>query len=331
MARNPYSVLGVPSSASDAEIRAAFRNLAKKFHPDRNKDDKASEEKFKEVSSAFDIVGDADRRKKYDRGELDEQGRERAAHPSRQWSPGAGGQGAGAGAYGPGGAAYSGGFANKGDFDDLGDIFADLFGRGRSGGHSAAGAHAGASAGAAGAQFRGRDVKYGLEVDFLDAACGAKKRVTMADGKTLDIAIPAGVAQGQTLRLKAQGESGIGGGGAGDVYVEIAVKPHSLFERDGDDIHIDAPITLKEAVLGGKITAPTIAGDVSISVPKNTSSGAVLRLKGRGVAREGAPAGDQYVKLKIVLPEGGDRELEEFVKRWSAGEAQSPRKHFAGA
>lgn len=179
--------------------------------------------------------------------------------------------------------------------------------------------------------MRGRDVKYRLEVDFLDAVNGAKKRVTMPDGKPLDLSIPAGLEDGQTLRLRGQGEPGAGGGPAGDVYVDISVKPHPIFERDGDDITIEAPISLKEAVLGGKITAPTIAGDVAITVPKNSSSGAVLRLKGRGVSRDGKKAGDQYVKLKIVLPEGGDPELEEFVRSWGGGAAHAPRKHFAGA
>lgn len=316
MARNPYSVLGVTPAASDADIRAAFRTLAKKHHPDRNKGDKGAEEKFKEVSAAFDIIGDADRRRKFDAGEIDEQGRERAAGGFR-YGPGAG-AGAGPGGFQSGyGSGYAGGFANKGDFDDLGDIFADLFGRGRT---------AGAQAGA----MRGRDLKYGLEIDFLDAARGGAKRVTMPDRRQIDVTIPAGVETGQTLRLRGQGEAGVAGGPAGDVLVDITVKPHPVFERDGDDIHIEAPVTLSEAVLGGKITAPTIAGDVSISIPKNSSSGAVLRLKGRGVARDGKAPGDQYVKLKIVLPEGGDPELEAFVKSWRGGERQTPRKHFAG-
>lgn len=315
-------MLGVAPSASDAEIRAAFRKLAKQYHPDRNKDDKKAEEKFKEISAAFDIVGDEDRRKKYDRGELDEEGKERASYQYRRWSE-APGQGPGAGA-GPGG--YQGGFANKGDFDDLGDIFADLFGRGR----AAGGAPAGGPGGPGGQTFqmRGRDLKYRLEVEFLDAAKGAKKRVTMPDGRTLDITIPAGVEEAQTLRLKGQGEAGLNGGPPGDVYVEIGVKAHPMFEREGDDIHIEAPISLREAVLGGKITAPTIGGEVSINVPKNSSSGAVLRLKGRGVARAGRAPGDQYVKLKIVLPEGGDAELEEFVRGWS-GAGGASKKHFA--
>lgn len=301
-------------SASDAEIRSAFRKLAKQYHPDRNPDDKKAEEKFKEISAAFDIIGDSDRRKKYDRGEIDDDGRERA-HPFSQWTQrdharaGMGGAyGAGAQGGGPGGGPGAGA-----SFDDLGDIFSDLFG-GRRGGRPQ----------------RGRDVRYRLEVDFLDAATGAKKRVTMPDGRTLDIAIPAGLEDGQSLRLRGQGERGPGG--AGDVYVDVKVRPHEIFQRKGDDIHIEAPITLKEAVLGGKITVPTIAGDVSVGIPKNSSSGAMLRLRGRGMPKSTSggksTAGDQYVRLKIVLPEGGDEELEAFVRNWS-GADRAVRKDFA--
>ncbi len=313
MARNPYIVLGLSPTASDSDIRSAFRKLAKQYHPDRNPDDKKAEEKFKEISAAFDVVGDPERRKKFDRGEIDEEGKEKA-HPFGQWSSrqGAGGHTGGAfrGGFDPGGPGAGA------SFEDLSDIFSDLFGA--RGGRSGAGPRP---------QGRGRDVRYRLEVDFLDAALGAKKRVTMPDGRTLDLSIPAGLEDGQSLRLKGQGEAGAGG--PGDVYVDIKVRPHKRFERRGDDIHIELPISLKEAVLGGKITAPTIAGEVALAVPKNSSSGAILRLRGRGVARgKNRPAGDQYVRLKIVLPEGGDRELEDFVRGWKGADAPA-RKDFA--
>ncbi|MEL7486336.1 MAG: J domain-containing protein [Pseudomonadota bacterium] len=317
MARNPYQVLGLTSSAGDAEIRAAFRKLAKQHHPDRNPGDAKAEETFKEISAAFDILGDKEKRAKFDRGEIDAEGRERAynpfgggAYPGGQGSGGYGGFG---GAHGPGGQGPGGPGAGA-SFEDLGDIFADLFGARR------------ASA------VRGRDLRYRLEVAFLDAARGAKKRVTMPDGRTLDLSIPPGVDDGQTLRLKGQGEAGAGGGPAGDVYVEIKVTPHEKFERKGADIHIETPISLKQAVLGGKITAPTVHGDVTLNIPPWSNSGAVLRLKGRGVAAgKSDAAGDQYVKLKIVLPEGGDAELEAFIRRWDGGADADAKKDFEQA
>lgn len=317
MARNPYVVLGISPTASDAEVRSAFRKLAKKYHPDRNPDDKKSEDRFKEISAAFDIVGDSDRRKKYDRGEIDEEGREKA-HPFGNWSSRSGGAGAGRAGSNPYGGFEGGGPGAGANFEDLSDIFSDLFG--------ARGGRPGAQPRAA---ARGRDLRYRLEVDFLDAALGAKKRVTMPDGRTLNLSVPAGLEDGQSLRLKGQGEKGAGGA-IGDVYVDVKVKPSKVFERKGLDIHVDLPVSLKEAVLGGKVTAPTIAGEVTVTAPKNSSSGTVLRLRGRGIQKgKNTPPGDQYVRLKIVLPEGGDRELEEFVRSWK-GADQSARKDFAG-
>lgn len=311
MAKNPYQVLGVSTAAPESEIRAAFRKLAKQYHPDRNPGDKPAEERFKEISGAFELVGDAGSRKRFDAGEIDADGRERAPH--RQWQGGP--YRPGAEGFGPHGA--SGSASSGASFDDLGDIFADLFGSSR-GYRDKTGQ-------------RGRDLRYRLEIDLLDAVNGGAKRTTMPDGRELDISIPAGIEDGQTLRLKGQGEKAAASVVAGDVYVEIKIKPHALFRREGGDIHIEVPITLKEAVLGGKITAPTIAGDVALTVPKNTSSGAILRLKGRGAPRGKGVRGDQFVKLRIVLPEDGDAELEEFVKRWKGGERNAQKNSFAGA
>ncbi|MEL6371486.1 MAG: J domain-containing protein [Pseudomonadota bacterium] len=311
MARNPYSVLGVAPSASDSDIRAAFRKLAKQYHPDRNPDNPKAEDKFKEISAAFEIIGDTQQRRKFDRGEIDEDGRERG--PQFNYRDFRSANGGGNQTFGQG---------QAGDFADLSDIFADLFG---------ARPRDGRSHGFQNPNARGRDLRYRLEVEFLDAALGAKKKVTMPDGRTLNISVPAALENGQTLRLKGQGES-LGSGAPGDVYVEVKIKPHPVFDRDGLDIHVEAPISLREAVLGGRITVPTIGGDVSVTVPKNANSGTVLRLKGRGISppRKGAP-GDQLVKLKIVLPEGGDPELEEFVRQWKGGQAHAPRRDFAGA
>ena len=311
LAKNPYRVLGLTTAASEAEIRSAFRKLAKEYHPDRNPGDKKAEEKFKEISAAFEIIGDADKRKRFDRGEIDADGRERGYNPY--------GAGGGRGAGGPYGGPHQGGAHHGGphqggpqggaSFEDLGDIFADLFGNRRS------------------SAMRGRDLRYRLEVAFLDAVTGAKRRVTMPDGRKLDIAIPAGLEDGQTLRLRGQGEPGVNGGPAGDVYVEAKITPHEYFERDGGDIHVEAPVSLKEAVLGGKITTPTIHGDVTVTVPKNSSSGVILRLKGRGVdPGKGADPGDHYVKLKIMLPQGGDAALEAFVRDWDEGASAQPQK-----
>jgi len=315
LAINPYIILGVSLSASDGEIRTAFRTLAKQYHPDRNPDNPAAEEKFKEVSRAFDILGDSDRRRKYDRGEIDAEGkpadpfarqyggREGAAERARQ-------QRTPFGQNRSKGTARPGGPGAGASFDDLSDIFSDLFGNPKPR-----------------AQARGRDMRYRMDVEFLDAVHGATKRVTMQDGRVLDLTIPPGLEDEQTLRLRGQGEPGDAGGEDGDVYVETRIKTHPVFSREGHDIHAEVSISLREAVMGGKITVPTIGGDVSVNVPKGANSGTTLRLKGRGVpSGEAQNAGDQYVKLRIVLPEKLDRALQEFVTNWEAGKAHNPRR-----
>ncbi len=326
MVKNPYTVLGISLSASDSEIRSAFRALAKKYHPDKNQNNPAAEEKFKEISRAFDILGDPDMRKKFDRGDINAEGKpadpfarqwggkegaqERARQQQRSTPFGARRSKVGANAGGPGVHSGPGASGQSAPFDELQDIFSDLFGGAKSN-----------------QPARGRDVRYLLDVDFLDALQGATKRVTMPDGRVLDLVIPAGLDEGHTLRLRGQGEPGEAGGAAGDVYVETRIVEHDVFIRDGADIHVDIPISLHEAVLGGKITVPTIDGDVAVSVPKAANTGTTLRLRGRGMKGETkAENGDQYVNLKIVLPDTIDTALTEFVANWKVGEDFNPRK-----
>jgi DnaJ-class molecular chaperone len=286
--RDPYQVLGVAKTASADEIKKKYRQLAKKLHPDLNPGNAEAAGKFKDISAAYDLLSDAQKRARYDRGEIDASGAER---PERQYYR--------AYAESPEGAKYGSPF-------EADDLFSELFGRARGGG--------------AGRDFkiRGTDVSYTLPVDFIEAAAGAKKRVTMADGKVLDITIPAGTEDRQTLRLKGQGQPGFGGAEAGDAYIEVHIQPHAFFTRKDSDVHLELPVSLGEAVLGGKITVPTIDGDVTMTVPKGANTGTTLRLKGRGILdRKSKQRGDQYVKLKIVLPEGADPELTRFVETWS--------------
>jgi len=298
MADDLYEILGVARGASDDQIRRAYLKLVKELHPDVNPS-KAAEERFKKITAAHEILGDPQRRRQYDVGEIDASGEPR--RPT--WRPGAGGGAGMRGGRGP-------------IFEDFGDVFSDIF--------STAGRGGGPRGGFA---ARGRDVRYTLDVDFLEAVQGAKKRVTLPDGGVLDLNVPEGVADGQVLRLRGRGEPGLAGGEAGDALIEIRVRPHRDFRREGDDILIEVAITIDEAVLGGKIEVPTPTGRVQLTVPKGTSSGQVLRLKGKGVrnAAIGA-AGDTLVTVRIVLPETIDEGLSYFLSEWRQKHKYDPRK-----
>ncbi len=295
MTDNLYQILGVPKAASQEDIRQAYRKLAKENHPDLNPGDRAAEERFKKISAAFGILGDKDKRQRYDRGEIDASSQERAPQGSyREYAD----TDSGWTYHSPSGYA---------DFADLGDIFSDLFdGAGPQGPNRSD------------FRIRGQDVRYHLSVAFLEAVNGAKKRVTMPDGKTLEITIPEGVRDGQVLRLKGSGSPGPSGGPPGDALVELTVAAHEMFDRDGDDIRIFLPITLKEAVLGGKVDVPTVKTAVTMTLPKGSNSGKVMRLKGKGVLNQRSKEyGDQYVTLRVMLPDAPDKELEDFIEQWS--------------
>lgn len=297
--RDPYEVLGVARGAAQDDIKKAYRKLAKQLHPDRNQGDEKVAERFKEVSAAYSIVGDEDNRKRFDRGEIDAGGNERPQgfHPGGPWGRG-----------GPRGQRRPDP-AEEAAFGE--DIFETLFRGGRRSQQGPFGFGAGA-----GFKQKGADRRYALNVDFIAAARGAKRRINLPDGKTLDVNIPAGIQSGQQIRLKGQGEPSPNGGEAGDALIEVSVDSHPFFERKGMDIHLEIPVSLREAVLGGRIAVPTVDGMVNVNVPKNASSGTTLRLKGKGIATKGADPGDQYVRLRIVLPQGGSVELEKLVADW---------------
>lgn len=298
---DPYSVLGVPRTASEEDIRKAFRALAKKHHPDLNPGDKAAEAKFKEVSQANELLSDPEKRRRFDAGEIDAMGQEMP--PRGFYRDQAGGYG---GKYERAGAHDS--------FVDMGGVFSEMFGERR-------------GYGGGGFDMSGMPVTYSLRVPFLVAARGGKQRVDLPDGKTLDIDIPEGTTDGQTLRLKGQGMPGSQGRPAGDAYVEIRVEPHAFFEARDNDIHVDLPVTITEAALGGKVRVPTVGGPVMLNVPAGSNTGTSLRLKGRGLLdRRSGQRGDQYVKLKVVMPEQPDAKLKEFLESWDAGRAYDPRQ-----
>ena len=310
MASDPYQELGVARGSTADDIRKAFRKLAKQFHPDQNPGDKAAEERFKRVSAAFDILGDEDKRKKFDAGQIDADGRE----TMRGFRPGGGPGGGnpfgaggfqGGGPFGPGGGGFEGG--------EFGDILSEILGgRGR-------------GAGFGGPPPRGQDVRAEIQITVEEAVQGGKRRIAFSDGRTLEVTIPKGAGDGQTLRLKGQG--GQGRGGAGDALIELHVAPHPVFKREGAVLTMDVPITVPDAVLGGKIEAPTPDGPVTLTVPRGSSSGQTLRLKGRGL---GDPAtgkrGDLLARLMIVLPDPVDPALEAFAETWRVQRPYAPRR-----
>jgi DnaJ-class molecular chaperone len=296
---DPYKILGLERSAGDAEIKSAYRDLAKKHHPDLHPDNPKMAEKFKEISAAYKILSDADLKRRYDAGEIDANGQETARFRYEY----AGGRGGG-----------GGGFAFDFNNFDPQDIFNEFFGGGM-GRRRQRG------------PIKGGDRHYSIKVDFLDAAKGTTQRISLPTGKTLDVKIPAGIQDGKQIRLKGQGHENPDGGAAGDALIEVTVRPHAVFERDGNDIRIELPITLYEAVLGAKIQIPTVDGPVAMTIPKGSDCGTVLRLKGRGLRQgRGKERGDQYVKVKIALPPTADAELERLISDWTQGHEYDPRK-----
>ena len=296
--RNPYDVLGVASTASSTDIQKAYRKLAKSLHPDLNPGDQAAEEKFKEAAGAYDLLSDGEKRKRFDAGEIDASGTERPQHQFYRDF-----------ATSDDGHPYTDntGFA---DFMDSDDAFAELLKRSQR----------------ARADRRGEDLHYRLPIEFVESITGANKRLALPDGGTLDVKIPPGLIDGQVLRLKGKGAPGAGKGGPGDALIEVEVLADSRFTRDGDDILLELPISLSEAVLGGRIRVPTPVGDVTMSVPKGSNTGTTLRLKGKGAPRRGRARGDELVKLKIVLPKSPDPELNAFVSNWIKGKEFNPRE-----
>ncbi len=295
---NPYTLLGVAKSASEAEIKKAYRTLAKTLHPDKNKDNPKAAERFSNVTAAYDLLSDKSKRAAFDRGEVDGQGNAQSPFGAGGFGGGSGNPFSGGGFQsGPGGARFEFGGA------DLNDILGGMFGGGRTG--AAGGRRAPAA--------KGATIAYTLAVSFEDAATLKTQRITLADGKTIDLKLPNGLDSGTQMKLAGKGQSGPGG--AGDGVVTIEVKPHRYFMRDGDNIRLDLPITLKEAVLGATIKVPTVEGPVMLTLPAQSSSGKVMRLKGRGFTGKTGARGDQLVRLMISLPPADDL-LQTFAENW---------------
>jgi DnaJ-class molecular chaperone len=314
MALDLYQRLGVKRGASEAEIKKAYRSLAKQLHPDRNTDNPKAAERFAQVTSAYDLLSDKDKRAQYDRGEIDEEG-----NPKSPFGGGFGGYSPGAGAGprpGPGAGFENMNFGGA-ETADLGDIFEGLFGSaGAARGRGPAGGFGGFRQRGRAPQ-KGADIAYRLKVPFADAVTLAPQRIRLADGKTIDLKLPQGVEDGTKIRLSGKGEEGPGG--RGDAIVTIEVGGHPFFTRDGNDIRLTLPVTLKEAVLGAKVKVPTAEGPVMLTIPKGTTSGKVLRLKGRGFSARGGARGDQLVTIAVDVPEN-DSELQAFAEHWNGGD-----------
>ncbi|MSP42633.1 MAG: J domain-containing protein [Alphaproteobacteria bacterium] len=298
--RDPYEVLGVPKTATAAEIKSVFRKQAKQCHPDTHPGDAKKAAKFRDISAAHEILSDKEKRAQYDRGEINADGTQKAQQRAYTHA----GQRAGGAPFG---------FDTGGNDDFLSEFFGGLRGAGRRQ-----------------TRVRGEDVRYRLNMAFIDAARGGKERVTLSNGKTLDVAIPAGVQEGQQIRLRRQGEPGLGGGPAGDVLIEISILPHPHFQREGDDIHLTLPVSLQEAVLGAKIAVPTIDGPVTMTVRKGSNSGDKLRLAGKGVVKSAAKGkaaerGDQIVTLQVRVPDKPDAALAAFIEKWTPEHIYDPR------
>jgi len=296
--KDPYEILGVVRTASPDHIQKAYRRLAKKLHPDLNPGNKEAEEGFKEVATAYGLLSDPDKRRRFDSGEIDASGAER---PRERFYRDFAGEHAAGNPY-----ENPSSFADLADVDDL---LAELLGR-----QARQARHA-----------RGPDLHYRLPIEFLDAVNGATQRLTLPEGGTLDVTIPPGIQEGQMLRLRGKGAPSLGEGEPGDALVEISIKPHPFFTRHGDDIHIELPVTLAEAALGARIKVPTPTGPVILTVPKGSNTGSILRLKGKGVPSRGGP-GDELVKLKVMLPTEPDPELEAFLANWKPGTRYDPRR-----
>ena len=316
--RDPYEVLGVPRGANAAAIKSAYRKLAKKHHPDSNKNDPKAAERFSEINSANEIVGDEDKRKQFDRGEIDADGK-----PRFQGFPGGGARGR---AGGPGGGFESHTFRSGGTGPGgagFEDILNSMFGGAARGQRPGGGNAFEFDTGGVGLDL---DLNVAMTVSLEESVRGAEKRVRLPTGKELNVKIPAGVSAGQQIRLKGQGETAQGHR-PGDLLITVSIAPHAFFKVDGSDLRLDLPITLYEAVLGAKIRVPTLGSAVEFPIPKNTSSGRTFRLKGKGLPTAGG-IGDLFVTTRIILPDGNDAELEALMEKWRDGRPYNPRSDF---